>query len=176
MDRKDLGKVIKEAFYLARTGRPGPVLVDVPKDVITESYDDEYPETVSIRGYNPVTSGHSGQIKKIAEAIKKAKKPVFYIGGGMNISNAGDIFRKITDKVKIPTISSLMGIGILPSDHPQYTGMVGMHGTYTSNMAVTECDLLIAIGTRFDDRVTGKLEKFAPQAEIIHIGAIGLKR
>jgi acetolactate synthase I/II/III large subunit len=169
MDRKDLGRVLKEAFYLARTGKPGPVLVDLPKDVITEIYDDEYPDSVSIRGYNPVTAGHSGQIKKIAEAIKQAKRPLFYVGGGLNISNAGPVFRKIVEKVKIPTISSLMGIGILPADHKYYTGMVGMHGTYTSNMAVTECDLLIAIGTRFDDRVTGKLEKFAPQAQIIHI-------
>jgi acetolactate synthase-1/2/3 large subunit len=169
MDRKDLGRIIKEAFHIAHTGRPGPVLIDIPKDVINEELDDSYPESVTLRGYNPVTVGHSGQIKKIAEAINNSKKPVFYIGGGLNISNAGDIFRKIVNKVKIPTISSLMGIGIMPANDPYYSGMVGMHGTYTSNMAITECDLLIAIGTRFDDRVTGKLEKFAPQAEIIHI-------
>ncbi len=169
MDRKELPRVLKEAFYIANSGKPGPVLVDLPKDVITEICDDEYPETITVRGYNPVYAGHSGQIKKIAEAINKAKKPVFYIGGGLNISNAGPIFKKILDKTRIPTISSLMGIGAIPSTHEMYTGMVGMHGTYTSNMAVTECDLLIAIGTRFDDRVTMKLDKFAPQAQIIHI-------
>ncbi|MBN2440149.1 MAG: biosynthetic-type acetolactate synthase large subunit [Spirochaetales bacterium] len=168
-DRAHLGKIIKEAFYIASTGRPGPVVIDLPKDVVQESLDDEYPETVSIRGYNPVTVGHSGQIKRVASAIKKSKKPIFYIGGGMIIAGASDIFRSILEKTKIPTISSLMGIGTIPSDHPLYLGMVGMHGTYVSNMAVTECDLIVGLGTRFDDRVTGKLSEFAPHAEIIHI-------
>lgn len=168
-DRAHLGQVLKEAFYIASTGRPGPVVVDLPKDVIIETMDDEYPETVNIRGYNPVTVGHAGQIKKVASAMKHAKKPIFYIGGGMHISGASEIFKKILEKTKIPTISSLMGIGTIPSSHPLFLGMIGMHGTYASNMAATECDLIIGIGTRFDDRVTGKLDTFAPYAEIIHI-------
>jgi acetolactate synthase-1/2/3 large subunit len=168
-DRVHLGQILKEAFYIAHTGRPGPVVVDLPKDVVNEVLDDEYPENVSIRGYNPVYFGHAGQIKKIAEAIKDAKKPVFYIGGGIHIAGASGIFNKIVEKTKIPTLSSLMGIGAIRSDHPLYLGMVGMHGTYASNMAMTETDLIIGIGTRFDDRVTGDLNKFAPHAKIIHI-------
>ncbi|MBN1696249.1 MAG: biosynthetic-type acetolactate synthase large subunit [Spirochaetales bacterium] len=168
-DRAHLGQTLKEAFFIANSGRPGPVVVDLPKDVVNEQLDDEYPETISIRGYNPVYVGHAGQIKKIAEAIKVSKKPVFYIGGGIHISGASEIFRKVVEKTKIPTISSLMGIGAIRSDHPLYLGMVGMHGTYASNMAMTETDLIIGIGTRFDDRVTGDLGKFAPHAKIIHI-------
>jgi acetolactate synthase I/II/III large subunit len=168
-DRAHLGQIIKEAFYLANSGRPGPVVVDLPKDVIIEAMDDEYPETVNIRGYNPVTVGHAGQIKKVASAIKRAKKPIFYIGGGMHIAGASGIFRQVLEKTKIPTITSLMGIGTIPSDHPLFLGMIGMHGTVAANMAATESDLIIGIGTRFDDRVTGKLDTFAPHAEIIHI-------
>ncbi|MBN2536472.1 MAG: biosynthetic-type acetolactate synthase large subunit, partial [Spirochaetales bacterium] len=168
-DRAHLGQIIKEAFYIANSGRPGPVVVDLPKDVLIEAMDDGYPETVNIRGYNPVTVGHAGQIRKVAVAIKHAEKPIFYVGGGMHISGASDIFRKIMEKTKIPTITSLMGIGTIPSDHPLFLGMIGMHGTYASNMAATECDLIIGLGTRFDDRVTGKLDTFAPHAEIIHI-------
>jgi acetolactate synthase-1/2/3 large subunit len=169
-DRKDLGRILKEAFYIARTGKPGPVLIDLPKDVLIEKLDESYPDSVSIKGYNPTTVGHSGQIKKIAEVLKKAKKPIFFIGGGLNISpGAPEVFRKILEKVRIPVLSSLMGIGVVPSDHPLFLGMVGMHGTYTANIAVTECDLIVAIGVRFDDRVTGDLTKFAPNAEIVHI-------
>ncbi|MBN2735720.1 MAG: biosynthetic-type acetolactate synthase large subunit [Spirochaetales bacterium] len=169
LDRAELGKTLKEAFYIANTGRPGPVVVDLPKDILIELAEGGYPEEISLKGYNPNTSGHTGQIKRVASAIKEAKKPVFFIGGGMHISGASEIFRKVIDKVEIPTTVSLMGIGALPSNHPYNMGMLGMHGTYTANMSVSECDLIIGIGVRFDDRVTGVLEKFAPNARIIHI-------
>ena len=168
-ERNDLGTILKQAFYLASSGRPGPVVVDLPKDVLMEKSRQEYPETVSIRGYNPVIKGHSGQIRKAATALKKAKKPVFYVGGGIHIANAAQIFRTIVEKTDIPVVSSLMGIGAIPSDDRHYLGMLGMHGTYVANMAITYCDLIFAIGTRFDDRATGKLDRFAPSAKIVHI-------
>jgi acetolactate synthase-1/2/3 large subunit len=168
-DRKDLGRIIKEAFHIARSGRPGPVVVDLPKDVLVASMNDGYPEKIIIRGYNPVSKGHAGQIKKAAQELFKAKKPLFYIGGGIHISGASEALKKLVDKTQIPVVSSLMGIGAIPSDHPLFLGMVGMHGTFTANFAVMESDLIFAIGTRFDDRVTGKLDEFAPHAEIIHI-------
>ncbi len=168
-DRKDLAKIIKQAFTLASSGKPGPVLVDLPVDILKEEGDSHYPESVTIRGYNPVTKGHPGQIKKTAHALGQARKPLFYVGGGIHISGAADIFRKIVEKTRVPVVSSLMGIGAFPSDHPKNLGMLGMHGTYAANMAVTHTDLLFAIGTRFDDRVTGDLSKFAPEARIIHI-------
>ncbi len=168
-DIKDLGRVLKEAFYIASTGRPGPVLVDIPKDIQLHKTDTTFPQRVQIRGYNPLTKGHSGQIKKAAELLKKSKKPLFYVGGGLHISNSIGIFRKIVEKTNVPTISSLMGIGALPSTHPRYLGMLGMHGTFAANMGVMSSDLLFAIGTRFDDRATGDLSKFAKGAKIIHI-------
>ena len=168
-DRKDLGRVIKEAFHIATTGRPGPVLIDLPKDVLHALAKDSYPDKIQIRGYSPVTKGHGGQIKKAASELMQAKKPLFYIGGGIIISEASEAFTKLAEKTGIPTVSSLMGIGSIPGNHPLFLGMLGMHGLYTANMAVTECDVLFAIGTRFDDRVTGKLSEFAPNAEIIHI-------
>jgi acetolactate synthase-1/2/3 large subunit len=168
-DRKELGIKLKSAFLLASTGRPGPVVVDLPKDIQFEKYDDSYPDNISIRGYNPVLKGHPQQIKKAAQALKKAKRPLFYIGGGIHISGASDIFRKIVKKTGVPVVTSLMGYGAIPSDHPLFLGMLGMHGTYTANMAVTECDLLFGISNRFDDRATGDLDKFAPHAEIVHI-------
>ncbi len=168
-ERKDLGRIIKEAFYIATTGRPGPVLIDLPKDVVVEKADDKYPDKVHIRGYNPIKKGHTGQIKKAAQLLERAKRPLFYVGGGMHISNAIPIFRKIVEKTDVPTISSLMGIGSLPSSHPRYLGMLGMHGTFAANMAVTASDLLFTIGARFDDRATGDLDKFAPEAKIVHI-------
>ena len=167
--RKDLGRVLREAFYIARSGRPGPVLVDIPKDVLTEASAEPLPETVSIRGYNPVYKGHPLQIRKAAQALAKAKKPLFYVGGGLNISGAAEAFRRVVEKVNVPTVASLMGISVLPSDHPRYLGMLGMHGTYAANMAVQNCDLLFAIGTRFDDRATGDLGKFAPHASVVHV-------
>ena len=167
-ERKDLGRVVKEAFHLATTGRPGPVLVDIPKDVLLAS-GDGYPERMTMRGYNPVTKGHSVQISKAVAELHKAKKPLFYVGGGIQISGGCEVFKKIAEKSGVPIVSSLLGIGTVPSDHDQYLGMIGMHGTYAANMAVTESDLLFAIGTRFDDRATGVLSKFAPHAEIVHI-------
>ncbi|HYW81621.1 MAG TPA: thiamine pyrophosphate-binding protein, partial [Spirochaetia bacterium] len=143
-DRKDLGRVLKEAFYIARSGRPGPVLVDIPKDVLTEASAEPLPDTVSIRGYNPVYKGHPLQIKKAAQALAKAKKPLFYVGGGLNISGAAEVFRTIVQTVNVPTIASLMGISVLPSEHPRFLGMLGMHGTYAANTAVQNCDLLFA--------------------------------
>jgi acetolactate synthase-1/2/3 large subunit len=168
-DRKDLGRVLREAFFIARSGRPGPVLVDIPKDVLTEASAEPLPETVSIRGYNPVYKGHPMQIKKAAHALAKARKPLFYVGGGLNISGAAEIFRTVVQTVNVPTVASLMGISVLPSDHPRFLGMLGMHGTYAANTAVQNCDLLFAIGTRFDDRATGDLAKFAPHASVVHV-------
>jgi acetolactate synthase-1/2/3 large subunit len=168
-ERKDLGRIMREAFYIATSGRPGPVLVDIPKDVLLETSDEPLPTSVSIRGYNPVYKGHPMQIRKAAKILGKAKKPLFYVGGGLNISGAADTFRKVVEKVNVPTIASLMGISVLPSVHPRFLGMLGMHGTYAANMAVQNCDLLFAIGTRFDDRATGEIAKFAPNATVVHI-------
>ena len=167
--RHDLGRILKEAFHIAASGRPGPVVVDLPKDVLTAEAEDEYPEKAYIRGYSPVYKGHLGQIKKAVAELGKASKPLFYVGGGVQISGGCEVFRKIAEKSNVPVFSSLMGIGTIPSDHALYLGMLGMHGTYAANMAVTNSDLLFAIGTRFDDRATGDLSKFAPNATIIHI-------
>ncbi len=168
-DRKDLGRILREAFYIASTGRPGPVLVDLPKDVLMESSADPLPQSVSIRGYNPVYKGHSMQIKKAAHVLAKSRKPLFYIGGGLVISNASEIFRKVVEKSNVPVVTSLMGISVLPSRHPRLLGMLGMHGTYAANTAIQNCDLIFAVGTRFDDRATGDLKKFAPNARVVHV-------
>jgi len=168
-DRKDLGRVIREAFHIARTGRPGPVLVDVPKDVLTEASAEPLPQTVSIRGYNPVYRGHPLQIRRAAQALAAAKRPVFYAGGGINISGGAQQFRDLVARTEVPVTASLMGISTLPSDHPRFLGMLGMHGTYAANMAVQNCDLLFAIGSRFDDRATGDLKRFAPHASVVHV-------
>ncbi|MGA2764487.1 MAG: biosynthetic-type acetolactate synthase large subunit [Spirochaetia bacterium] len=168
-DRKDLGRILREAFHIARTGRPGPVLVDVPKDVLTEASDEPLPETVSIRGYNPVYRGHPLQIRKAAEVLAASKKPLFYAGGGLTISGGAMLFRELVARTGVPVVASLMGIGALPSDNPRFLGMLGMHGTYAANMAVQTCDLLFAIGSRFDDRATGNLKTFAPHAAVVHV-------
>jgi acetolactate synthase-1/2/3 large subunit len=168
-DRKDLGRIIREAFYIARTGRPGPVLVDVPKDVLTECSDDVLPQTVSIRGYNPVYTPQPARVREAAEALANAKKPLFYLGGGVNIAGAAELFGAVQKIVDVPTASSLMGISALPSAHPRFLGMIGMHGTYAANTAVQNCDLLFAVGARFDDRATGDLSKFAPHASVVQI-------
>jgi acetolactate synthase-1/2/3 large subunit len=168
-DRRDLSRIIKEAFTLASSGKPGPVLIDLPKDIFLGLEEYDYPDQVAIRGYNPVITGHPGQIKKAAAALNKAKQPLFYIGGGINIAGASDIFRRIVEKTEVPSVTSLMGLGVLPRENEKNLGMLGMHGTYVANMAVTNCDLLFAIGARFDDRATGDLAKFAPHARIIHI-------
>jgi acetolactate synthase-1/2/3 large subunit len=168
-DRKELGRIMREAFHLAGSGRPGPVLVDIPKDILTAVAEDSYPDKLLIRGYNPNTKGHPNQIKKAAELLFHSKRPLFYMGGGIKISGGSEVFKKIVEKTGVPVITSLMGIGTIPSDHPLYLGMLGMHGTYKANMAVTESDLLFAVGTRFDDRATGVLDKFAPHAKIVHV-------
>jgi len=168
-DRKELGRILREAFYIARTGRPGPVLVDIPKDVLTEASEEPLPQAVSIRGYNPIYQGHPVQIRRAAQALERAKRPLFYAGGGINISGGAEQFRELVAHTGVPVISSLMGISTVPSGHPRFLGMLGMHGTYAANMAVQNCDLLFAIGSRFDDRATGNLKQFAPYATVVHV-------
>ena len=167
--RDDLGRAIKEAFYIARTGKPGPVVIDLPSNIVGEFGPSEYPKTVDIRGYKPSTGVHIGQIKKALEMLKNAEKPLFLIGGGVNISHANEEFEKLVDITKVPVITTIMGKGAIPTSHPLFIGNVGMHGSYASNKAVNECDVLFSIGTRFNDRVTGKISEFAPNAKIIHI-------
>ena len=168
-NREDLGRIIKEAFYIARTGRPGPVLIDLPKDVMCELGSAEYPSSVNIRGYKPNTSVHMGQLKKALKMLKKAKRPLFLAGGGVNIARANDVFTEVVNKTNVPVVTTIMGRGAVPTDHPLFVGNLGMHGCYAANMAVGECDLLFSIGTRFNDRITGKLHSFAPNAQIVHI-------
>lgn len=168
-DVKDLAQTLKEAFYVARSGRPGPVLIDLPKDILVGSTEFKYPEKVFIRGYQPTYEGHLGQIQRAVNLVLKSKKPVLYVGGGIISSNASKELTLFADKLGIPVTMTLMGLGSISGNHPLSLGMLGMHGTYWANMAVMESDLLIAIGSRFDDRVTGKIEAFAPQAKIIHI-------
>ncbi len=168
-DIKDLGRVIKEAFFIASTGRPGPVLIDIPKDVIHAKTKFEYAEKISIRGYNPNLKGHPKQIEKIAIKLKDAKRPIIYLGGGVILSGAGKEVETLAEKVNAPVTSTLMGLGGFPGDHKLFLGMLGMHGTYWSNMAVNNSDLIIALGARFDDRVTGRTDKFAPDSTVVHI-------
>lgn len=168
-DVRDLAKIIKEAFYIATTGRPGPVLVDMPKDVLSASCEFKYPEKVELKNYQPTYKGHTGQIKKAVEIILKAKRPALYTGGGIVLSDAADELKTLAEKLHIPVTNTLMGLGGFPGTHPLFMGMLGMHGTYVANMAVTNTDCLIAVGARFDDRVTGKIDEFAPYAKIIHI-------
>jgi len=168
---EDLAETLKKAFFVATTGRPGPVVVDIPKDVTAPNVkiDYEYPESVSMRSYNPVVKGHPKQIKQAVDIILSAKQPMIYTGGGVVLSDAADELREFVRYLGYPITSTLMGLGAYPSTDSQFLGMLGMHGTYEANMAMHECDVLIAIGARFDDRVTGDTEKFCPQAKIIHI-------
>lgn len=167
--REDLGRILKEAFYIARSGRPGPVLVDLPKDVMGELGSNEYPEEVNIRGYKPNTHVHIGQLKRAIKMLGKAERPLFLAGGGVNISRAGALFTEVVNQTKVPVVTTVMGRGAIPTTNPLYIGNLGMHGAYAANMAVNECDLLFSIGTRFNDRITGKLHSFAPNAQIVHI-------
>lgn len=167
--REDLGRIIKEAFYIARTGRPGPVLIDLPKDVMAEPGSGEYPKEVNIRGYKPNTNVHIGQLKRALKMLHKAKRPLFLAGGGVNIARANEIFTEVVEKTHVPVVTTIMGRGAIPTGHPLFIGNLGMHGAYAANMAVSECDVLFSIGTRFNDRITGKLHAFAPKAQIIHI-------
>ncbi|MDH4226169.1 MAG: biosynthetic-type acetolactate synthase large subunit [Deltaproteobacteria bacterium] len=168
-DVKDLARIIKEAFYIATTGRPGPVLVDIPKDVQTNSTVFHYPEKALIESYQPTYKGHPGQISKALEMILNSKRPVIYAGGGVIGSNAAAELTKLAKKLEIPVTTTLMGMGAFPGTDKLHLGMLGMHGTYAANMAISHTDCLIAVGSRFDDRVTGKLDEFAPYAKIVHI-------
>lgn len=168
-NREDLGRIIKEAFYIARTGRPGPVLIDLPKDVMAELGSPECPTSVNIRGYKPNTSVHIGQLKRALKILQKAKKPLFLAGGGVNIARANEIFTEVVEKTQIPVVTTVMGRGAISTKNPYFIGNLGMHGAYAANMAVSNCDVLFSIGTRFNDRITGKLHAFAPNAQIIHI-------
>ena len=168
-DIKELPRIVKQAFYIARTGRPGPVLIDLPKDVqlMTDTF--HYPETVELRGYKPTYSANIRQVEKAVKMILAAKKPVIYVGGGATLSDADQELLELAEAIKAPVTTTLMGMASFPKTHDLSLGMLGMHGTYYANMAVTESDLLIAIGARFDDRVTGKIATFAPHAKIIHV-------
>ena len=168
-DVNDLAMTIKEAFYIATTGRPGPVLVDIPKDVSMATTEFVYPTSVSIRGYNPTYDGNKWQIKQAAEAIMKAKKPILYVGGGVVFSGASAELIELAELTQIPVDMTLMGLGAFPGEHQLSLGMLGMHGTYQANMAMHYSDLVIAIGARFDDRVTGKVSEFCPHAKVIHV-------
>ena len=168
-DVKDLARTIKEAFYIAASGRPGPVLVDIPKDVANASTDFRYPGSVDIRGYKPTTVGHAGQIRRAAEMLAAAERPVIYSGGGVIHSEAAAELHELGELAATPVTNTLMGLGGFPGRHDLWLGMLGMHGTYTANMAMDQADLVIAIGARFDDRVTGNLEEFCVGAEFIHI-------
>lgn len=167
-DVKDLPRVLKEAFYIARTGRPGPVLVDIAKNVFAAEIDFEYPKEVKLRGYNPVFEGDSNAIEAVINELCTAQKPLLFVGGGINLSDTSDVLRKIVSHTGIPVVTSLMGHGCIPNDDPNFLGMIGMHGTYAGNMSTTEADLLVGLGVRFDDRVTGLLDEFAPKAKIVH--------
>jgi len=167
---EDLALIIRQAFHIATTGRPGPVLVDIPKDISSAECEFVWPETVDMRSYQPVTHGHPGQIKKAVRAMFAAQRPVLYTGGGIiNATGSASLLKELSHTLNIPVTNTLMGLGGMPCDDDHFVGMLGMHGTYEANMAVSHCDLLIAVGSRFDDRVTGRLDAFAPDAKVIHI-------
>jgi len=168
-DGKDIGPIIREAFHIAATGRPGPVHVDLPKDILVKEADLVWPEHVHMRSYNPNYDGHPGQIKRAARLLTRARKPVLYVGGGVISADADRELRELAELTQIPVTTTLMGLGAFPSEHPLSLEMLGMHGTYYANMAVHHSDVLVAVGARFDDRVTGRVDAFAPHAEIVHI-------
>ena len=168
-DVRDLATTIKQAFYIANTGRPGPVVIDVPKDVTAAKTEYIYPRTVSLRSYNPTVKGHSGQIKKAAKLLLEAKRPIIYTGGGVTTAGGEDQLCELVRLLKYPCTNTLMGLGSFPATDPLFIGMLGMHGTYEANMAMHDCDVMLAVGARFDDRITGDLAKFSPYAKIIHV-------
>lgn len=168
-DRKDLGRIIKEAFYIARTGKPGPVVIDLPKDIMLQMGDGTYPETVNIRSYKPTDTVHSRQLSKAISILERANKPLFLIGGGIPIAGARKVLKELVERSNIPVVSTIMGKAGMPTKHPLYLGNIGMHGNCAANMALSECDVLCSIGTRFNDRITGKISDFAKKATIIHI-------
>ena len=167
--REELGHIIKKAFFIAGTGKPGVVVVDLPKDIQRESGSELYPESVEIRGYKPVTSVHTGQVKKALELLNRAERPVFLVGGGVNIAGAGREFKRLAELTEVPVVTTIMGKGAISSSHELYVGNIGIHGNYAANRAVSECDVLFSIGTRFNDRITGKTGTFAKGAAIVHI-------
>ena len=168
-DVNELAATIKKAFYIARSGRPGPVLIDVPKDVTSTFTSFSYPEGIEMRSYQPTVEGHVGQIKRALKSLKKAERPMLYFGGGVILDNAAEHLTEVARRLNLPVTATLMGLGGYPGNDPQFLGMLGMHGTYEANLATHHCDVLFAVGARFDDRVTGDLKKFCPQAEIIHV-------
>ena len=168
-DVNDLAPTIKKAFHIARSGRPGPVLIDVPKDITGTFTTFSYPEGIEMRSYQPTVEGHVGQIKRALKSLKKAKRPMLYFGGGVILDNAAEQLTEVARRLNLPVTATLMGLGGYPGNDPQFLGMLGMHGTYEANLATHHCDVLFAVGARFDDRVTGDLKKFCPQAEIIHV-------
>ncbi len=168
-DVNDIAETFKKAFYVATTGRPGPVVIDIPKDITAEKVAFEYPAEIEMRSYNPTVKGHNGQIKRAVDLIVKAERPMIYTGGGVILGDGSEQLRTFTRSLGYPITQTLMGLGAFPASDPLSLGMLGMHGTYEANMSMHHCDVLIAIGARFDDRVTGALEKFCPEAKIIHI-------
>ena len=168
-DREDMGKIIKMGFQIASTGKPGPVLIDIPKDIQTISGSPEYPEHVDIRGYHPNETVHIGQLKKAYRMLKGAKRPLILAGGGVRIAGASGKLLEFAEKMNVPVTTTVMGKGVMPENHPLFVGNCGMHGRFAANKAVTECDVLFSIGTRFNDRITGELDEFAPKAKIVHV-------
>ena len=168
-DVRDLATTIKQAFYIANTGRPGPVVIDVPKDVTAAKTEYIYPRTMSLRSYNPTVKGHPGQIKKAAKLLLEAKRPIIYSGGGVTTAGGEEQLRELVWLLKYPCTNTLMGLGCFPATDPLFIGMLGMHGSYEANMAMHDCDVMLAVGARFDDRITGDLAKFCPYAKIIHV-------
>ncbi len=166
---KELAGIVKKAFYIARTGRPGPVLIDLPKDVQVAVTEFRYPEKLEMRSYKPTIEGHPKQVEKAASMLLASRKPVIYVGGGVILGDAAADLKRLAETLNTPVTTTLMGLGSFPEDNPLSLGLLGMHGTYYANMAVTDCDLLVAVGARFDDRVTGKIPAFAPHAKIIHV-------
>ena len=167
--RQDLAEIIKKAFYIARTGKPGVVVVDLPKDIQQQHGSDKYPDKIEIRGYKPSRCVHVGQIKKAIEILNNAQRPIFLVGGGVKSSHAALEMQKLAEITGVPVITTIMGKGVLPTNHPLYIGNIGVHGSYAANTAINKCDVLFSIGTIFNDRITGKIEQFAPNATIIHI-------
>ena len=168
-DVKDIAETIKKAFYVATTGRPGPVVVDLPKDITADKAEFHYPDKVKMRSYNPVHIGHVGQIKRAVKMLQGAKRPMIYTGGGVILGEASESLTELTRALAYPITNTLMGLGAYPATDPLFVGMLGMHGTYEANMGMHHCDVLFAVGARFDDRVTGNIEKFCPNAKIVHI-------
>ena len=166
---EDLAQVIKKAFFIANTGRPGPVVVDIPKDITAQSTEYKYPTSVEMRSYAPVSRGHPKQISRAVDLLLGADKPIIYTGGGIIQGGAADELTQLVRELEFPCTNTLMGLGGFPYNDPLFLGMLGMHGTYESNMAMYDCDVMLAVGARFDDRVTGDLTKFSPNSTIIHV-------